>query len=164
MVVALGDSAGDVVARFREAIGSAVPENSPALAEDEVLIFIVDGDARPVKPDPPSQSHKRHTRKYAEGELGPDRSFYFRGPDGALNLRVQNLMVFLQMAGGVDDRTWDFHRHAGDYSNWFRNAIKDSDLADEAAMVEQDHGLDAQESRKRIAEAVARHYTSPDTE
>jgi hydroxymethylpyrimidine pyrophosphatase-like HAD family hydrolase len=160
IVVALGDSAGDVVARFCEAIGSAVPEDLPALAEDEVLIFTVDGDVRPVKPDPPSQSHKRHTRKYAEGELGADRSFYFRGPDGALNLRAQNLIVFLQVAAGVDDRTWEFHRTAGDYSSWFRNAIKDNDLADEAAKVEQDRGLDAQESRKRIIDAVARRYTA----
>jgi hydroxymethylpyrimidine pyrophosphatase-like HAD family hydrolase len=164
IVAALGDSAGDVVTHFCEAIGSAVPRNLPALTEDEVLIFSVEGVARPVKPDPPSQSHKRHTRKYAEGELGPDRSFYFRGPDGALNLRAQNLMIFLQMAAGVDDCTWEFHRDAGDYSNWFRNAIKDADLADEAAKVEQDRGLDAQESRKRIADAVARRYTAPATE
>jgi HAD superfamily hydrolase (TIGR01484 family) len=163
-VVALGDSAGDVVARFCQAIGLAVPENLPALAEDEVLIFIVDGDVLPVKPDPPSQSHKRHIRQYAEGELGPDRSFYFRGPDGALNLRAQNLTVFLQMAAGVDDRTWEFHRSAGDYSKWFRKAIKDNNLADEAAKIEQDRGLDAQESRKRIQDAVARRYTAPATE
>src|SRR5262249_43032069 len=25
-------------------------------------------------------AHRRHARKYAEGELPPDRSFYFRGP------------------------------------------------------------------------------------
>jgi hypothetical protein len=73
-------------------------------------------------------------------------------------------MIFLQMAAGVDDRTWEFHRDAGDYSNWFRNAIKDADLADEAAKVEQDRGLNAQESRKRIQDAVARRYTAPATE
>src|SRR5204863_507975 len=28
--------------------------------------------------------HRRHVRKYTEGELPPDRSFYFRGPAGAL--------------------------------------------------------------------------------
>ena len=50
--------------------------------------------------------HRRHSRKYAEGELPQDRSFYFRGPQGKLNLRAQNLMVFLQMAEGVDDETW----------------------------------------------------------
>ena len=52
---------------------------------------------------------ERHTRKYAEGELGEDKSFYFRGPDNALNLRAQNLTIFLQMADGVDDQTWRHH-------------------------------------------------------
>ena len=37
---------------------------------------------RKVKPERPKQVHKRHTRKYAEGDLGKDLSFYFRGPDG----------------------------------------------------------------------------------
>lgn len=30
---------------------------------------------------------RRHHRKYAEGELGEDKSFYFRGPEGRLHLR-----------------------------------------------------------------------------
>ena len=160
-LVALGESAGDVVATFCKAIGLVAPKALPALGEDEVLVYSADGSARPVSPDRPSQAHQRHTRKYAEGELGADRSFYFRGPDHTLNLRAQNLMIFLQMAAGVDDRTWQFHRNASDYSEWFREAIKDSGLADEAAEIEQDSGLDAQESRKRIAEAVSRRYTAP---
>jgi hypothetical protein len=41
-----------------------------------------------------------------------------RGPENALNLRAQNLMIFLQLADGVDDRTWQHHLHAGDYSRW----------------------------------------------
>jgi hydroxymethylpyrimidine pyrophosphatase-like HAD family hydrolase len=100
-----------------------------------------------------------HTR-YAEGELGAERSFYFRGPNCALNLRAQNLTVFVQLAAEIDDGAWEFHRHAGDYSNWFRTTIEDGDLADEAAKIEQDRTLDAQESRKRIADAVARRYTA----
>ena len=57
----------------------------------------------------PKERQKRHARKYAEGELGEDRSFYFRGPEATLNLRAQNLSTFLQMAAGVDDRTWLHH-------------------------------------------------------
>ena len=79
----------------------------------------------------PELQRRRHARKYSEGELGEDRSFYFRGPDGALSLRVQNLSLFLQIAAGVDDRTWLHHLRAGDYSAWIRDAIKDEDLADE---------------------------------
>jgi hypothetical protein len=102
--------------------------------------------------------------KYTEGELGEDRSFYFRGPDGALSLRVQNLSLFLQIAAGVDDRTWLYHLRAGDYSARIRGAIKDEDLADEVAAVEHDRDLSAADSRARIKEAIDRRYTGPTSE
>jgi hypothetical protein len=111
----------------------------------------------------PHQVHKRHTRKYAEGDLGEERSFYFRGPDDALNLKAQNLETFLQLAEGVDDATWEHHLREGHYSEWFRRDIRDEDLAAEAAEVEGDEGLDAKESRARIAEHVRRRYTAPAT-
>jgi hypothetical protein len=114
-----------------------------------------------VKPERPRQAHKRHTRKYAEGDLGKDHSFYFRGPDNALNLRAQNLMLFLQTAAGVDDRTWEHHLRKVDYSAWFLDVIKDDELSKEAAEIEADHALDANESRKRIGDAVTRRYTAP---
>lgn len=79
----------------------------------------------------------RHARKYAQGELGENKSFYFRAPDGAPNLRAQNLSTFLQMAAGVDDRIWLHHLKAGEYTRWFRDAIK----ADEASAVEADRAL-----------------------
>jgi len=64
----------------------------------------------------PAEKAERHTRKYAEGALGEDKSFYFRGPANALNLRAQNLTIFMQMADGVDDETWLHHLQANDYS------------------------------------------------
>ena len=48
-------------------------------------------------------------RNYTQGELGKDRSFYFRGPQQKLNLRAHNLMVFVQIAEGLDDETWLYH-------------------------------------------------------
>jgi hypothetical protein len=112
----------------------------------------------------PRLQRRRHARKYSEGELGEDRSFYFRGPDGALSLRVQNLSLFLQIAAGVDERTWLHHLRAEHYSSWVRNAIKDGDLAEDFAAVERDHGLSAAESRARIKEAIDRRYTGPAAE
>jgi hypothetical protein len=55
---------------------------------------------------PPQAERRRHVRTYATGELQPGESFYFRGPEGALNRRAQNLAVFLQIAEGVDADTW----------------------------------------------------------
>ncbi|HSP97429.1 MAG TPA: HAD-IIB family hydrolase [Candidatus Dormibacteraeota bacterium] len=110
---------------------------------------------------PSEADHRRHRRKYAEGELGEDKSFFFRGPQGKLNLRAQNLQMFLQIADGVDDDTWRHHLRAGDYSQWMRQAIKDPQLAAEAAAVEAAPDADPRESRRRIRAAVEQRYTLP---
>ncbi len=93
--------------------------------------------ARPV----PKGERRRHIRKYAEGQLGEDKSFYFRGPDNRLKLRAQNLSMFMQLADGVDDATWLHHLRQGDYSRWFREAVKDQDLARQVAEAEAVAGL-----------------------
>src|SRR5262249_60353587 len=85
-----------------------------------------------------------------------------RGPEGKLNLRAHNLILFLELAQGVDDDTWLYHLRRGDYSRWFREGIKDPALAAEAAEVESHKDLSAAESRERIRAAVERHYTLPD--
>jgi len=108
----------------------------------------------------PASKMERHTRKYTEGELGEDKSFYFRGPEKALNLRAQNLRIFLQMADGVDDRTWRHHLKRHDVSRWIREAIKDEDLADEAQGIE-DAVADPAQSRRAMRESIERRYTAP---
>src|SRR5262245_13865152 len=100
--------------------------------------------------------HRRHVRKYAEGELPPDRSFYFRGPQAALNLRAANLKRFCELAEGVDEATWAHHLKRGDYSAWMLNQIKDGELADEIAAVERDGA--ATDSRPRVLELVRSRY------
>jgi hypothetical protein len=115
----------------------------------------------PFRPAEPVAVRRRHQRKYAEGELGEDRSFYFRGPKGHLNLRAQNLEIFKQIADGVDDATWKFHLRQHDVSRWFREVIKDEQLASEAADVEARGELSPAESRARIRGAIERRYTTP---
>jgi hypothetical protein len=92
--------------------------------------------------------------------LGEDKSFYFRGPEQKLNLRAQNLQIFTQLAGGVDDQTWLHHLRRGDYSRWFREAIKDEELARVAAAVEQQRDVSPDESRAVIKSAIEQRYTS----
>jgi hypothetical protein len=109
-------------------------------------------------------SHRRHVKKYATGRLPPERSFRFRGPDGALNLVAHNLETFTMLAKGVDDATWLHHLRNGDISRWLRDDIKDEELADEVRAVE---GSDAVAARRAVLEAIARRYTpvaSPDHE
>jgi hydroxymethylpyrimidine pyrophosphatase-like HAD family hydrolase len=101
--------------------------------------------------------HRRHVRKYTEGELPPERSFFFRGPQQALKLRAANLARFCELAEGVDEATWAHHLHTGEYSAWVRDMIKDPDLADEIRAVEQD-GLSPSESLVRVLDAIRRKY------
>src|SRR5690606_27859487 len=162
-VVAVGDRPDAVIGAVCAAVGRTPPSNVPLPADDEIVVFEVRGERAPriVKALAPRQAHRRHTRKYAEGRLGEDRSFYFRGPDERLNLRAHNLLTFVELADGVDDETWEHHRRAGHYSAWFRDAIKDETLAREAAEIEADETLDARASRERIAAAGRRRYTLP---
>lgn len=101
--------------------------------------------------------HRRHVRKYTDGELPPDRSFFFRGPTGSLNLRAANLVRFVELADGVDEATWLHHLQQGDYSTWVRDMIKDPELAAEVASVERS-GLPPVESRRQVVERVRQRY------
>jgi hydroxymethylpyrimidine pyrophosphatase-like HAD family hydrolase len=159
-VVGVGDQAEDVIEKFCAARGERCP-TFPARPAEHGLIWTSEGGAQTIALRQPEARQKRHIRKYAEGELGEDKSFYFRGPDGSLNLRAQNLSIFLQMAEGVDDDTWTHHLRSGEYSRWFVEAIKDEELAEGARVVERDQTLSAQETRSRIKELVERKYTAP---
>lgn len=160
-ILALGPEADKVIAQFCEATGETPPDLAIPDAE-HVLYWHRAAGAAPklVTAEKPRQQHKRHIRKYAEGALTDERSFYFRGPDGRLNLKAQNLMMFLQIADGIDDETWNFHFARGDYSKWFRGAIRDDDLADEAEAIEAE-APDSAHSRERIGDIVKARYTQP---
>jgi hypothetical protein len=110
---------------------------------------------------PSSIERRRHRRKYAEGELPPERSFYFKGPAGQLNLRAQNLLLFMQLGEGVDEATWLHHLRAHDYSAWITEAIKDEALAQAVRDVENDQTTSAAESRRLIRAAIEERYTVP---
>ncbi|MDD3448534.1 MAG: HAD-IIB family hydrolase [Gammaproteobacteria bacterium] len=114
-----------------------------------------------IRPQPSRAERIRHQRKYAEGDLRW-RSFYFRGPEQRHNLKAQNLAIFCQIAEGIDDDVWMFHLRRGDYSNWFRHAIKDDHLARETARIECRNDLAAAETRKLICELIRARYTLPE--
>jgi HAD superfamily hydrolase (TIGR01484 family) len=160
-VIGVGDGASRAIEKFCEVTGRKNPRFEVTPQTGQVLVYGRDDRVELVAARKPKEKQKRHVRKYAEGELGEDKSFYFRGPEGALNLRAQNLSIFLQLAAGVDDKTWLHHLRAGAYAEWFRNAIKDDDLASEAAAIERDQSLTAAESRERIKDIVERRYTAP---
>jgi hypothetical protein len=162
-VVAVGPQAGDTIAAVCKAAGTKPPKGLKPPRDKQVLFWRPGQAPRAIVAVEPHQSLKRHSRKYAEGTLDEKGSFYFTGPDGAMKLRAQNLMIFVQIAEGIDDKTWVHHLRAGDYSDWFRRQIRDKKLAKEAAEAEADESLSPSESRKLILEAVRRRYTAPAT-
>jgi len=158
-VAALGDAPRDV---FRD-LGIAVPAALPALESGQAMLSLNKGEPLIATVPPSHSERRRHQRKYAKGELGPDRSFYFRGPHNKLNLRAQNLITFLQLAEGVDEETWFHHLSCGHYSQWLTNCIKDDDLARDVQAVERQAAqLDAATSRARIRAAIEQRYTLPE--
>jgi hypothetical protein len=163
IVVSVGKSPEAGLTNFSEVTGLRIADPGPTeLNPGHALVWDARRGETPfeVKIKFGTQDRKRHTRKYAEGDLGPDRSFYFRGPDKKLNIQAQNLMLFSQIGDGVDDETWDYHLKQHDYSTWFRDIIKDSSLAEKVEAIEN-QGLTADESRRAIRKAIEEDYTLP---
>lgn len=159
-VLAVGKGPRDTLALLSKPLGISPPALAGGEPDPEMAVLwpVSQGDAYPVRLARPHIERQRHARKYAVGELPPDRSFYFRGPQNKLNLRAQNLQIFLQLAEGLDVKTWTHHLRHGDYSRWFRTHIKDEQLASDAERVEQQSGISAEESRARIRELIDRYY------
>src|SRR5579871_4337611 len=164
-VVAIGRTPQEALDEFAAARGERAPRlpmGETGLAAGEAFIWSPpERNTARVRTIPGRGERTRHARKYAEGALEPDESFYFRGPDDRLNLRAQNLQFFLQVADGVDAGTWLYHLRRRDYSAWMRKSIKDEGLAGEVAAIEAaaaDHeGGDealADETRGRVRAVV----------
>jgi hypothetical protein len=162
-LVAVGPAPEETAAAFCKGLGAPPPDAGVArMGKNEVLLWNrADRTGKAVQVAASRTERRRHTRKYAEGELPPDRSFFFRGPEGKLKLRAQNLHMFLHLAEGVDDDTWLYHFTARHYSQWFREGIKDDTLADRAAEIESDKALSAADGRKRFRALIEQYYTLP---
>ena len=164
VLLAVGDQPGQILTSLNRDIPlgadteSSVPGEANQVlfwAKDQVdSPFMMTSIATPIE-------GRRHRRKYAEGELPPESSFYFTGPEAKLNLRANNLIHFLELADGVDDATWTYHLKHGGYSRWFRDVIKDGSLADEVAHIERSSQLDARETRELVRNAIEHNYTLP---
>lgn len=164
VVIAIGPAPQRTIQKFADGIGQplAWPAGLEYQKGKAVVWFPRKEDAPFSIETLPGRSERiRHHRKYAVGNM-QYRSFFFRGPGNRLNLRAQNLVMFSQIAEGLDEETWLFHLHRGDYSRWFRAAVKDSYLADQVERIEQRQDLTSVETRKLIRNLIEARYTLPD--
>ena len=165
-IIAIGPQPGEVIAQFSAGSGKDLQRTTlpDAPAESgEVTVWQFSESSSPIKVivEPAKAELRRHRRKYAAGELGEDKSFYFRGPEKKLNLRAHNMNMFAQLAEGVDEATWAHHLRNSDYSRWLRDSVKDNAIAEEVATIEKDRALKPAESRTQIIDAIRKHYTAP---
>jgi hydroxymethylpyrimidine pyrophosphatase-like HAD family hydrolase len=163
-VIAVGASPMKTLQAFADATGRKLDSREEILARQDraVVWFARRGDAPySMKIIAGRTERLRHLRKYAQGNMGHN-SFYFRGPDGRHNILAQNLVIFSQIAQGIDEETWLFHLHRGDYSHWFRKSIKDRELADRTAQIERRRDLKPAETRELIRSLIESRYTLPE--
>jgi hydroxymethylpyrimidine pyrophosphatase-like HAD family hydrolase len=164
LVIAIGPNPTQIVREVNPRAGKKLDSLNVTPLEarsGELLLWRANtAEATRVKLQPAKIELRRHKRKYATGELGEDKSFYFRGPGSKMNIRVQNLSLFTQIAEGIDDETWLYHLRQHDYSAWLRDSIKDVAIADEVAVVENAKELSAADSRARILDAIRKQYTN----
>jgi len=151
----------EVLSRTLDQPCPPLPERGPEVGE--AIWWDCHGGRPPalIAVGKPKGDVRRHTRKYAEGTLGADRSFFFRGKEAALKIRAQNLSMFLQVGDGVDPETYLFHLKNGDFANWMRTSIKDDGLADEVAAVAANDGIAVDEIRALVRSAIETRYTAP---
>ena len=137
------------------------PFNEINLDKGEAIVWENGNKQSPVviSHSTPKQLTKRHIKKYATGNMDYNE-FYFKGPEGKLNLRAYNVVVFMQLAEGVDNETWMFHLKRHDYSEWFKNALHDDELADQAQEIENKSN-DPKQSKDEILKLIAQKYTAP---
>jgi hydroxymethylpyrimidine pyrophosphatase-like HAD family hydrolase len=163
-VCAVGDEAAGTLAKVARRLRLPEPVPAPrAPRKGEALLWPTRPEQAPrlLRVAQPEADRRRHRRKYMEGDLGRDESFYFRGPGRKLNLRARNLAQFVELADGVDDATWLFHLRRADYSRWIRDALNDDKLADEVARIEERSAREAAAGRVGIRGAIQRRYAPP---
>ncbi len=164
VAVAIGHSPERTLGTFARAAGRTLAWPADlSYQAGRVVAWFSEGGLPPfaMQAQPGRAERIRHHRKYAEGNLRW-HSFYFRGPDNHHNLKAQNLVVFCQIAQGIDESTWMYHLNRGDYSRWFRDAIKDSHLADETERIENRSDLAPWQTRQIIQDLIGARYTLPE--
>jgi hypothetical protein len=164
VAIAVGPSPDQTIKKFAEVIGQSLawPEGLGYEKGKAVAWFPRRGETPFSMQILPGRAERiRHLRKYAEGNMRY-HSFFFRGPGNRQNIKAQNLAIFSQIAEGIDEDTWMFHLRRGDYSRWFRKAVKDSYLADHAERIEQRSDLRPAETRNLIRSFIESRYTLPE--
>jgi hypothetical protein len=157
VLVTLGSTARELVNRFATRTQRRVPifpASSPGL--DQVCLWDLHDAERVVllEQQRPDQAHHRHSGKYAVGDVGAWHAFYFP----ALGQSASNLSEFLSALARLDDHGFREHSDARDFSNWFREVIRDDVLANKTHLIETDASLSFKTALEQITHLVQSRY------
>jgi hydroxymethylpyrimidine pyrophosphatase-like HAD family hydrolase len=161
LFVAIGDDPHKSLAEYCKLLGEKPPDLPPPVDQQEhkaIAWWRALGPPAWIHRLPARSEHQRHRHGYLDGDMDPEHRFYFRGPKGELNLGAQNLRLFMQLGEGVDDETWLHHLRQGDYGRWFRDIIKDRELADAADRMSHNGDVSPKESRRQLFDVIRKKY------
>ncbi|WP_153800352.1 HAD family hydrolase [Foetidibacter luteolus] len=160
-IIAIGSEPHGMLHEFSKARNLALNASTvKPLEQGKAWVWNAETNKLPfiISTNEPRHIAKRHKRKYAKGNMDYN-SFYFTGPEKKLHLKAYNIVIFTELAEGVDDETWMFHLKRNDYSKWFRYLVHDDELADLTKQVE-DTEDNPRRSRDNIINLVRERYTA----
>ncbi|HTE32469.1 MAG TPA: HAD-IIB family hydrolase [Chryseolinea sp.] len=160
MVITIGNNKKYVIEQFCVIRKCAVPGKIPDLSVGEASVWDIGGGKDPymIHYKLPGQLQHRHKRKYAIGDMA-ENSFIFTGPQNKMHLKANSLMMFVQLAEGIDDDTWLYHLKRNDYKNWAADCIHDQSLVDAVKEAGRRYP-DVYGSKKIILGYIKKEYTA----
>lgn len=158
-IITIGENPRYPIEQFCAIRQCALPAHIPSLSQGQACVWDIENGKQPfvIQVNMPEKLLQRHKKKYAVGDMGYN-SFVFTGPENKLQLRANNLMMFVHLAEGIDDQTWLYHLNRGDYQRWMGDCIHDDDLAAKAKEA-QKKSPDTATSKKIIFDCIHEKYT-----
>lgn len=160
-LIVFGPDPGEHVEAFSRLAGLRPPALIPESNKPEILVWRQPDAPVRVRAAMPLQVHVRHAGKYATGDVGRERSFYFRGTGDRVCVPARNLFEFLSVGEQVSDEVWTHHLYNGDMTRWLRAVIRDEMLAKTADELRHAGLVPAASTRAVLRQAINARYCLP---
>jgi HAD superfamily hydrolase (TIGR01484 family) len=156
VLVTLGSTARELAEQFAKRMQRRSPEFAERPGLEHACLWNLHEGEEVFLLDQvqPNQKHHRHSGKYVAGDVGAWHSFHFP----TLGQSASNLTEFLSSSTQLADLALREHMNAGDFSNWFRNVIRDDVLANRTRLIETNRTLAPKNALKQITRLVQSRY------
>jgi hypothetical protein len=104
----------------------------------------------------------RHWHKYAEGQLAPERRFYFRDGWRLTGQAAASIHDFQRQLAEAPGSVLRHHLQAGDFSHWLSDSLGDDELAASMRQIERWYRMTRNprtaDTRAALLRALERRY------